>query len=83
MGGTELSERTVEESPSDVFDIADFALLAMVVNVNCHHRNRSFATNNGRLRVGKDAFESSLFAWSVAVVGMKIACVIGEGERKR
>jgi hypothetical protein len=54
----------------------------MVVNVDFHHRNRSFATKNGRLMVSEDAFESSLLACSVAVVGMKIASVVVERERK-
>jgi hypothetical protein len=45
-------------------------------------QNRSFATNNGRLRVSEDAFESAFLACSVAVVGMKIAFVVMERERK-
>jgi hypothetical protein len=42
----------------------------------------AFATNNGRLMVCEDAFESSLLACSDAVVGMKIASVSMERERK-
>ena len=54
----------------------------MVVDVDVHHRNRSFATNNGRMMVSEGAFESSLLACSVAVVGMKIFFVVVERERK-
>jgi hypothetical protein len=55
----------------------------MVVNVDCHRRNRSFVTKNGRLMVSEDVFESSLVACSVTVVGMKIPSVVVERERKR
>ncbi len=56
----------------------DFALFVMAVDVDFHHRNRSFATNNGRMMVS----EGVLFSF-VAVVGMKIASVVVERERKR
>jgi hypothetical protein len=55
----------------------------MVVDGDFHHRNRSFATKNGRLMVSEDLFESSFFACSVAIVGMKIASVVVERDRKR